>query len=89
VFSRHEENEERPIHFLFINYNKVEEANKHHTCSYIKLIYCLIATHVVNKMLLINYESSYDMRCVNTNMPFFSKNNDIGICYFVNISKDL
>jgi hypothetical protein len=57
--SRQKEKEERPIHFLFINLNKVEEATKHHTCSYIKHIYCLIATHVVNKMLLINYEISY------------------------------
>jgi hypothetical protein len=30
-----------------------------------------------------------DTRCVNTNTAFFPKNNDIEICYFVNISKDL
>jgi hypothetical protein len=31
-----------------------------HILSYIKLIYCLIAIPVVNKMLLINYEISYE-----------------------------
>jgi hypothetical protein len=46
-------------HSFFIHQLEVEEAIKHYTCSYIKPIYCLIATPVVNKMLLINYETSY------------------------------
>jgi hypothetical protein len=59
VLSRQEKKQEIYIHFLFINQNKVKEATKHHICSHIKLIYCLIATPVVNKMLLINYEIFY------------------------------